>query len=124
LDKVAEEKKRAAARKATEDEDKHPAKRINLGLSSEWDEDFNKSTDDVDDSKLRGKLLFIVFNLTAKYHFIGFQFCLFDLGNGNNTYTFTKNKSKDPLQLRNQVIVGELKLPYILMACWMKLVTG
>ena len=61
LDKIAEEKKRAAARKAQEDEDKHPAKRINLGLLSEWDEDSDKITDDVDDSKLRGKFLFHCF---------------------------------------------------------------
>ncbi|CAG8483865.1 6782_t:CDS:10 [Rhizophagus irregularis] len=56
LDKIAEEKKRAAANKASEDDDKHPAKRINLGIASEWDEDSVNTTESVDDSKLRGKL--------------------------------------------------------------------
>ncbi|CAB4422652.1 unnamed protein product [Rhizophagus irregularis] len=54
LDKIAEEKKRAAANKASEDDDKHPAKRINLGIASEWDEDSVNTTESVDDSKLRG----------------------------------------------------------------------
>ena len=59
LDKIAEEKKRAAASRAPEDDEKHPAKRINLGFASEWDEDSDNIA--VDDSKLRGNLFFIIF---------------------------------------------------------------
>ncbi|POG78319.1 hypothetical protein GLOIN_2v673660 [Rhizophagus irregularis DAOM 181602=DAOM 197198] len=62
LDKIAEEKKRAAANKASEDDDKHPAKRINLGIASEWDEDSVNTTESVDDSKLRGKLVLLFFS--------------------------------------------------------------
>ncbi|CAG8697359.1 5223_t:CDS:2, partial [Acaulospora morrowiae] len=54
LDKIAEEKKRKN-KKAQEEETRYPTKSINIGLSSDWDDDDSSQQDsNLDDSKLNG----------------------------------------------------------------------